>query len=82
MFIQNGIREWLESNAKWKDADFVINAWLKRDGASTDVVQAGYANWMAVHGKTPQAKTVSSNWAAALERERKALYKEIMEDKK
>ncbi len=82
MLIQNGISAWLENNAEWKDAYCVLNDWLRHDDASTEIVQAGYKRWMAVHEKSPQAKIVSRNWAAALERERKALYKKIMPDKR
>lgn len=73
--IQECISAWLESNAKWINADFVLNAWLKRVNASTEIVQAGYVQWIAAHGKTFQAQTVRKNWDAALDRERKARYK-------
>lgn len=69
--VQDSISAWLENNSKWVNADFVLNAWLKRENASTELAQAGYKQWMAVYGRTFQARTVKENWDAALERERK-----------
>lgn len=70
--IQDSISAWLGSNAKWINADFALNAWLKREDTSTEIVQAGYGQWLAAHGRTFQARTVKKNWDAAVARERKA----------
>lgn len=70
--IDNAIRAWLENHAEWKDADFLLNAWLKRENAPTGTVRAGYDRYMAVHGKSFQAQTVRKNWEIAVELERKA----------
>lgn len=70
--IQKSITAWLEKHAEWKDADFVLNAWLKHTDAPTETVRVGYERWMAIYGKSSQARTVRENWEASIERERRA----------
>lgn len=69
--ISNSVMAWLEDNAGWSDADFVLNAWLKNDNAETQVVRAGYDIWMAKYSAGPRARIVQRNWERATERERK-----------